>query len=56
VPPAGFERAIRESERLQTYALDRSTTGIGKNRVLKKIKGARGKCLVRRVMVIFFTK
>jgi len=27
--PVGFERAITESERQQTDALDRMTTGIG---------------------------
>jgi hypothetical protein len=30
MPPAGFERAIPASEWPQTYALDRTATGIGK--------------------------
>jgi hypothetical protein len=30
MPPAGFEPAIPAGERLQTHALDRSATGIGK--------------------------
>jgi hypothetical protein len=30
IPPLGFEPTIPESERLQTYALDRAATGIGK--------------------------
>jgi hypothetical protein len=30
MPPAGFEPTITESERLQTYALDRAVTGISK--------------------------
>jgi hypothetical protein len=30
MPPAGFEPAIPASERLQTHALDRAVTGIGK--------------------------
>ena len=29
MPPAGFEPAIPEGERLQTLTLDRSATGIG---------------------------
>jgi len=29
IPPAGFEPAIRASERTQTHALDRAATGIG---------------------------
>jgi hypothetical protein len=29
MPSAGFEPAIQAGERLQTHALDRSTTGIG---------------------------
>jgi hypothetical protein len=30
MPPAEFEPAIPAAERLQTHALDRSATGIGK--------------------------
>jgi len=29
IPPAGFEPTILASERLQTRAVDRATTGIG---------------------------
>ena len=29
VPPVGFEPTIPANEQLQTYALDRATTGIG---------------------------
>jgi hypothetical protein len=29
MPPAGFERAIKASERPQTHVLDRAVTGIG---------------------------
>jgi len=29
MPPAGFEPTISAGEQLQTYALDRETTGIG---------------------------
>ena len=31
MPPAGFELAIPAGERLQTDALDRAATGIGRN-------------------------
>jgi hypothetical protein len=30
IPPSGFEPTIPESERLQTHALDRAATGIGR--------------------------
>ena len=30
MPPAGFEPALPASERLQTHALDRTATGIGR--------------------------
>ena len=30
MPPAGFEPAIPAGKQLQTFALDRSATGIGK--------------------------
>jgi hypothetical protein len=33
--PVGMESAIPASERLQTYSLDRATSGIGKNSILK---------------------
>jgi hypothetical protein len=32
MPPVGFETTILVSERPQTHALDRTATGIGKNR------------------------
>ena len=32
MPPTGFEPAIPAGERLQTHALDRSATGIGRDR------------------------
>jgi hypothetical protein len=31
MPQAGFEPAIPATKRTQTYALDRTATGIGKN-------------------------
>jgi len=34
IPPAGFETAIPASERPQTHALDRVTTGIDKNTIM----------------------
>ena len=37
MPPVGFEPAISAVEQPQTYALDRSATGIGKN-ILSNLK------------------
>jgi hypothetical protein len=37
MPPAGFESAIPENERLQKCALDRVATGIGFNVFIKQI-------------------
>jgi hypothetical protein len=34
MPAAGFETAIPASERLQTQALDRAATGIGKEAIV----------------------
>jgi hypothetical protein len=36
MPSAGFEPAIPAGERLQTHALERSATGIGKKRKYTK--------------------
>ena len=38
MPPAGFEPAIPLGERPQTYALDRSATGIGTVFIIHKLK------------------
>ena len=34
MPPAGFEPTIPASERPQTHALDRATTGVGARRMM----------------------
>jgi hypothetical protein len=34
MPPVGFESTISAGERLQTYALDRTTTGTSKHQKL----------------------
>jgi hypothetical protein len=34
MPPAGFESTISAGERLQTYALDRATTGTSKQHII----------------------
>jgi len=37
MPPTGFERTIPAIERLQTYALDRTVTGIGKLQLILEL-------------------
>ena len=37
MPPAGFELEMPAGEWLQTHALDRSATGIGKNYIYDKL-------------------
>jgi hypothetical protein len=57
MPPAGFEPEIPAGERLQTHALDRSVTGMGKSELLEKLKpkiaGRRNKMMFHLKKLLF---